>query len=103
MNTLCDKPLSDRYSARDNIKPVNFYCDAPAAKSVCLVGDFNNWNPTATLMGRRVDGWWFVQVLLPHGHHRYRFLVDGRPILDPQATGVTLNDLKEEVSLVGVS
>ena len=103
MNTVYDKPLDDRYSARDNVKPINFYCDAPKANNVWLVGDFNHWNPTATPMARRVDGWWFVQVLLPHGHHHYRFVVDGRPILDPRATGVTLNDLKEEVSIVAVS
>jgi 1,4-alpha-glucan branching enzyme len=39
-------------------------------------------------MQRRDDGWWFIQVMLIHGHHQYRFLVDGKPVLDPRAAGV---------------
>ncbi len=54
-------------------------------------------------MERRVDGWWFLQVPLPHGHHRYRFVVDGKPMLDPQATGIARNEQNEQVSLVAVS
>lgn len=103
MSTVCDRPAGEHWSARDNVKPVNFYCAAPNAKQVWLVGDFNNWSPTAAPMQRRFDGWWFLQVLLPHGHHRYRFLVDGKPVLDPKASGVTFNEQRERVSLVAVS
>src|ERR1051325_7733108 len=35
-------------------------------------------------MTRRVDGWWFIEVDLTHGHHHYRFLVDGIAILELQ-------------------
>ncbi len=54
-------------------------------------------------MSRRVDGWWFIQVELPHGHHQYRFLVDGQPTLDPQASGTARDDDNQPVSLVAVS
>ena len=54
-------------------------------------------------MHRQVDGWWCIQVLLCHGHHLYRFLVDGKPMLDPQATGVGRDERGEQVSLVAVS
>lgn len=103
MSAFCEKLFEGHYSAKDNVKPVNFYCAAPNAKHVCLVGDFNNWSPAAAPMERRFDGWWFLQVLLPHGHHRYRFLVDGKPVLDPKASGVTFDERKERVSLVAVS
>jgi 1,4-alpha-glucan branching enzyme len=103
MNTVFDKPAGERYAAKSNIKPVNFYCAAPNAKSVYLVGDFNDWSATAAPMERRVDGGWFTQVLLTHGHHLYRFLVDGKPVLDPRASGATLNEMNEQVSLVAVS
>ena len=73
------------------------------AQSVCLVGDFNGWNPFANRMRRRVDGWWSVQVQLTHGHHRYCFLVDGEPTLDPVGAGITRNDRNEPVSLIAVS
>ncbi len=82
-------------------KPTNFYCEAPAARSVLLEGDFTDWSPLA--MQRRVDGWWFVQVPVTHGHHQYRFLIDGHPQLDPRAAGVTHNDANEEVSVLAVS
>jgi hypothetical protein len=38
-----------------------------------------------------------------HGHHRYVFLVDGKPMLDPRAQGIARNDQNERVSLIAVS
>ena len=103
MNMIPSTAGLNRYGARNTIKPVNFYCSAPAAASVVLVGDFNNWDDTSHPMRRQVDGSWFLQVLLTHGHHRYLFLVDGKPVLDPRGTGVARNDLNERVSLIAVS
>lgn len=103
MNALRENPARGRYSARNLAKPVNFYCAAPKAGSVNLVGDFNGWDPSSLPMERRLDGWWFLQVPLTHGHHLYRFLVDGKPTLDPQSAGVAHNDINEEVSVLAVS
>lgn len=102
MDTV-ENQRANRYSAKNIAKPINFYCVAPGAKSVSLVGDFNQWDRTANAMSRQVDGSWFVQVPLCHGHHRYVFMVDGKPRLDPNATGVTHNKADEEVSLIAVS
>lgn len=85
------------------LRGVNFICYAPNAKSVELVGDFNNWDPTAHPMQRRPDGGWFIQVDLPHGHHRYMFRVDGQLQLDPKAHGIARNEKGERVSLIAVS
>jgi 1,4-alpha-glucan branching enzyme len=101
MNALCDKPASQVYSARNSLKPTNFYCAALGAKSVQIAGDFNQWHPVP--MHQRVDGWWFIQMLLAHGHHLYHFLVDGQPMLDPQASGTARDDHNQPVSLVAVS
>jgi len=103
MDLLHANPRSTPYSAREMAKPVNFYCAAPKARSVNLTGDFNEWDASSLPMKRRPDGWWFLQVPLTHGHHQYQFLVDGRPMLDPRATGVGHNENDEEVSLVAVS
>jgi 1,4-alpha-glucan branching enzyme len=103
MNTLTGKANNDRYSAKHMAKTVNFYCAAPTAQSVQLVGDFNGWNPLAHPMRRQVDGCWLVQVQLTHGHHRYRFLVDGQPVLDPRGAGIARNEQNERVSLIAVS
>lgn len=93
----------DRYSARKMAKPVNFVCVAPGAKQVCLTGEFNAWDPAAHPMKRQPDGCWLLQVLLHHGHHQYRFLVDGKPTLDPRAHGIARDHHGEKVSLIAVS
>jgi 1,4-alpha-glucan branching enzyme len=84
-------------------KPVNFVCLAPQARQVHLEGEFNSWSPTAHPMARQPDGAWCVQVALHHGHHQYRFNVDGRRVLDPKASGVARNQEGEKVSLLAVS
>lgn len=101
MNTTQYQLGETRYSAKNSHKPINFYCAAPRADSVELAGDFNHWHPLP--MQRSVDGWWFTQIQLCHGHHQYRFLVDGKPMLDPHATGVDRDEQGEQVSLIAVS
>ena len=85
------------------LRGVNFVCNAPRAKTVSLVGDFNQWNPAAHPMKQMPDRSWLLQVELKHGHHRYAFLVDGVLSLDPHAQGITRNDKGERVCLVPVS
>lgn len=94
---------ANRYSAKNNVKPVNFYCVAPQAKAVSLVGDFNCWRPWDNPMQRQPDGLWTAQVQLHHGYRQYLFLVDGEPTLDPHANGIGRNERGERVSLIAVS
>src|SRR6266446_6116106 len=47
MNTMFEETTTNPYAPRNSAKPVNFYCDAPSARSVYLVGDFNGWNATS--------------------------------------------------------
>lgn len=93
----------DHYSAKKMSKPVNFICVAPQARSVALVGDFNDWDPAAFPMKRQPDGNWLIQIPLHHGHHHYQFLVDGKPTLDPKAQGIARNEQDEKVSLIAIS
>jgi len=90
-----------RYSVQNSRKPVSFYCAAPNAERVQLTGDFNHWHVLP--MQRSVDGWWFTRVELCHGHHLYRFVVDGKPMLDPQSTGIARDEHDDEVSVISVS
>lgn len=93
----------DRYSANRNLRTVNFICNAPQAKAVSVVGDFNAWDPHAHPLRRQPGGAWLLGVDLRHGHHRYAFLVDGTLTLDPRAQGIARNDQGQRVSLVPVS
>ena len=92
-----------RYSAKQTRHQVNFFCAAPGAERVCLVGDFNGWDSAATPMRRLPDGSWMASLELHHGHHRYLFVVDGTPTHDPSAGGVIRNDRNEPISLIAVS
>jgi 1,4-alpha-glucan branching enzyme len=103
MSLMDQPPTRTPYSAKKTVKPISFFFAAPKAKSVCLCGDFNDWNATAHPMKRRADGWWFLQVPLTHGHHLYYFVVDGEPTLDPQSAGVVRNQRDEVASLIAVS
>ncbi len=94
---------ADRYSAKKMVKPINFVCVAPEAREVHLTGDFNDWDPASHPMKRQPDGAWLAQVPLAHGHHHYRFLVDGKPLLDPRAQGIARDHQGEKVSLIAVS
>ncbi|HXR05385.1 MAG TPA: glycogen-binding domain-containing protein [Verrucomicrobiae bacterium] len=101
VNVLHDKFESRVGFANNDIKQVDFHCTAPGAKTVQLVGDFNHRHPI--LMEQREGECWFIQVWLFQGRYRYRFLVDGRPKLDPCATAAARDEHGEPVSVVDVN
>jgi 1,4-alpha-glucan branching enzyme len=103
---LTESPTCDtlsRYSARRNLHHADFICHAPEAKQVSIIGDFNHWNPDATPMIRQPDGYWMASLELRHGYHRYAFLVDGKSVLDPNASGKARDSQNQPVSLVAIS
>ncbi|MDQ8153246.1 MAG: isoamylase early set domain-containing protein [Gemmatimonadota bacterium] len=67
--------------------PVQFTLRDVRAAQVALVGDFNGWSQSATLLepGREA-GTWSVTVPLSAGRHVYAFVVDGTTwMTDPRA------------------
>jgi len=67
--------------------PVQFTLRDVQAAQVALVGDFNGWSQTATLLeAGTVPGTWSVTIPLAAGRHVYAFVVDGRTwMTDPRA------------------
>jgi hypothetical protein len=65
---------------------VIFTLEAPSAREVYLVGDFNQWNATVEPMAA-VDGRFEVRLFLVAGTYRYKFVVDGNSIVDPDNPG----------------
>ncbi|HEV2329903.1 MAG TPA: response regulator [Verrucomicrobiae bacterium] len=100
MNIPREKSGDGTFPPNNSVMPINLCCFAPAAKVVQLAGDFNQWHPI--LMKRQEDGWWFIQLWLPYGRHRYRFLLDGEPMLDWHASGTARDDHNEPVSFIVV-
>ena len=68
-------------------EPVQFVLVAPAALSVAVVGDFNNWGlGDSGLVATNRDGVWSVTAPVPAGVHRYAFVVNGKDwVTDPSA------------------
>lgn len=52
------------------------------AVNIFLAGDFNNWSPNTYRMTRSDDGW-TIDLHIDKGKHTYKFIVDGKWILDP--------------------
>lgn len=71
---------------------VEFSYESPAAKEVCLAGDFNDWSFNGLAMVRDEKGVWRARARLSPGHHEYRFIVDGDWQNDPHACGVVPNE-----------
>ena len=59
------------------IATVRLTLEAPAALSVSVCGDWNDWNPKAQPM-KRQDGKWQIDLELKRGKtYQYQFLVNG--------------------------
>lgn len=60
--------------------------DAPEARAVSIVGDFNHWDPHAHPLQRDARGRWSRRLRLESGWYEYRFLVDGEWWDDPASS-----------------
>jgi 1,4-alpha-glucan branching enzyme len=61
------------------------------AKTVCIAGSFNDWNPKTTSMLKDGAGHWIQELALPPGIYEYLYVVDGRWVNDPKAVKSTPN------------
>ncbi len=69
----------------NNKHDVMFCMEAPDARRVALVGEFNNWQQeSAADLQRDEKGIWRGNVALPPGNYQYKYLVDGQWYLDPE-------------------
>jgi 1,4-alpha-glucan branching enzyme len=71
--------LKKRFLKGKNVVQVTFYTAAELdAEEVCLVGDFNNWDESATPMQALKDGRFkTVLELEPECEFQFRYLIDG--------------------------
>lgn len=75
---------------------------APGKTSISLIGDFNNWSTTASVMKKTPDGnTWWVQIdnLNPATEYAYQFVVDGNlKVADPYCEKVLDPDNDQYIS-----
>ncbi|MES2522023.1 MAG: isoamylase early set domain-containing protein [Gemmatimonadota bacterium] len=84
------------------VVPVQFVLDLATARSVSVVGDFNDWNTTATPMERLPGSTvWTASLSVRPGRHEYSFVVDGtRWIADPRAPRAADSDFGKPGSVL---
>ena len=71
--------------ARADLPKARLELVKPEAKSVCVAGSFNEWNPAKTPLSRTRDGKWVGELTGISGRHEYLFVVDGQWLPDPNA------------------
>jgi hypothetical protein len=83
------KPKAERAAVAGTVplEPVQFVLVAPNARSVAVVGDFNDWGlGDSALVASNHEGVWSVTAPVPAGVHRYAFVVNGKQwVADPSA------------------
>jgi hypothetical protein len=55
------------------------------ARSVAVVGSFNDWDPTKGVLSQSSDSVWSGNIMLAPGRYEYQLVVDGKWIADPSA------------------
>ena len=80
-------PVSQSVEPAEHEGIAQFVGHFPGARSVDVVGSFNDWRRGALpLRDEDHDGIWHGAVVLPAGQHEYMFVVDGeRWVADPLA------------------
>jgi alpha-amylase len=80
------------------------YRPEKAIQSVCLAGDFNDWDIVATPMADQdEDGIWTVVFPLSRGQWEYKFVVDGGIwVTDPNAPDVNYQNFNNGIVYVGL-
>lgn len=77
---LLSRSYAQRPLGRHPVFKAEFvYASSRPCTSVQIAGDWADWQPQ--LMSLEQPGLWSIIVLLPTGHHVFRFVVDGQHVL----------------------
>jgi hypothetical protein len=94
-----EKPKEQR--EKSGKKTVEFRLSMPQARTVAVVGTFNNWDTKQTPMQKEGAGWKATIPLAP-GRYEYRFVADGQWLSDPNAKESVGNDFGSTNSVLVV-
>ena len=94
--------IDEFYGVKQIGDEVVFAAQFKEAKKVLIAGDFNNWSPMGTPMVMVGNGAWRTNLPLAPGRYRYRFVVDGKWMTDPNNKYVETNQFGELNNVVEV-
>ena len=89
--------------ADPRLVPVRFEYTDPTAKTVCVAGTFNRWEPEAKTLHPTGGGHWWKETALAPGTYEYCLVVDGRWIPDPMAKETVPNPFGGKNSILRVA
>ncbi len=102
MEKISDKFKKVASKKLKEFQEITLSFNAPTARSVFVVGDFNNWALDDKWLLEKIDGNWTKKVSLPTGSYQYRFVVDGRWIEDPVNPNLVTNPFGEYNSVLDI-
>jgi hypothetical protein len=95
--------IEEFYGVKQVGDEVVFSAHFARAKKVLIAGDFNNWSPMSTpMVNVGKPGEWRMTLPLHPGRYRYRFVVDGKWMTDPNNKYVEVNQFGELNNVVEV-
>ncbi|NLE64897.1 MAG: AAA family ATPase [Elusimicrobia bacterium] len=87
----------------EEIAQARFAVQAPAAQSVYVAGNFNDWSISEDFRLKREGDVWNLSVPLKAGAYEYQFIIDGRWQPDPANPRKVQNGLGDMNSLLEVA
>jgi len=101
---VIQQKLEEFYGVKQLGDEVVFSCKFDQEKHVLIAGEFNNWSPMSTpMMANGKPGVWTTKLPLPAGRYRYRLIVDGKWITDPNNKYVETNEFGELNNVIEVA
>ena len=95
--------IEEFYGVKQVGEEVIFAAKFDNARKVLIAGDFNGWLPISTPMHTNgTPGSWRTTLPLPPGRYRYRFVVDGKWMTDPNNQYVEAHQFGELNNVVEV-
>jgi 1,4-alpha-glucan branching enzyme len=89
-------------NAGPKMVPVRFEFTHPTAKTVCIAGTFNHWQPESKALHPSGIGHWYKETVLAPGTYEYCLVVDGQWMPDPMAKETVPNPFGGRNSIVKV-
>lgn len=83
LQTSVERPLKEIYGPVPVPGGVLFRINAPGAREVSLIGNFNGWGEPVRMNDDDEDGVWIAIARLDPGTYEYKFIVDGNWQNDP--------------------
>ena len=70
--------IKKQFTPKKTVCKVTFtVCTEKANDSVAVLGDFNNWDPTANPLSNKNGDWETTVKLNPNEEFKFRYLIDG--------------------------